>query len=60
MTISTYRGKPKVDIREFYEKNGELLPGKKGISLTLEQWQILKEITPNVDACLEELAGGEK
>lgn len=28
--VREFRGKLFVDIREFYEKNGELLPGKKG------------------------------
>lgn len=29
--VREFRGKLFVDIREFYEKNGEMLPGKKGI-----------------------------
>lgn len=29
MTISLYSGKHMVNIREFYEKDGEYLPGKK-------------------------------
>lgn len=28
--VRKFRGKVMVDIREFYESNGELLPGKKG------------------------------
>lgn len=31
--VRNFRGKLFVDIREFYEKNGELLPGKKGIPI---------------------------
>jgi hypothetical protein len=43
-TISTWKKNILVDIREFYEKNDEYLPGKKGISLTLEQFEALKEV----------------
>lgn len=29
MTISKFAGRLSVDVREYYEKDGELLPGKK-------------------------------
>ena len=32
--MQEFRGKKLVNIREFYEKNGELLPGRKGIAMT--------------------------
>lgn len=43
---------PKVDIREFYEKDGETLPGKKGIMLKYEEWNILKKYIPEIDKAL--------
>jgi hypothetical protein len=33
VTVRNWRGKINVDIREFYPKDGNLLPGKKGIFL---------------------------
>lgn len=38
-----FKGKTYVDIRETYEKDGETLPGKKGIMLNIEQWDRLKK-----------------
>jgi hypothetical protein len=31
VTVRNWRGKINVDIREFYPKDGNLLPGKKGL-----------------------------
>ncbi|KAK9821484.1 hypothetical protein WJX74_001233 [Apatococcus lobatus] len=42
-SISVFKSKPMVNIREYYEKDGQQLPGKKGISLAAEQWQALAE-----------------
>ncbi|ELR17634.1 RNA polymerase II transcriptional coactivator, putative [Acanthamoeba castellanii str. Neff] len=52
VTVSKFRNQLKIDIREYYEKDGELLPGRKGISLNEQQWQNLKDIISEVDAAL--------
>ncbi|KNC27683.1 RNA polymerase II transcriptional coactivator [Lucilia cuprina] len=51
--INEFKGRKYVDIREFYEKNGESLPGKKGISLTLQQWKKLLEVADEVTRAVE-------
>lgn len=56
-TVRTWKKNVLVDIREFYEKNDEMLPGKKGISLTLEQYEALKEaiLDGSVDKQIKEM-----
>ena len=43
VTVEQYRGSTNISIREYYEKNGKELPGKKGIALTVPQWNTLYE-----------------
>lgn len=50
VTLSDYRGKKMVSIREYYEKEGEMLPGKKGITMTLEQYGVLVSLLPGIEA----------
>ncbi|KAI9035019.1 PX domain protein [Aspergillus affinis] len=52
--ISTFRGKTMVSIREYYEKDGQELPGKKGISLPLDQYASLVTLLPEIEVVLKE------
>ncbi|KIW69064.1 hypothetical protein, variant [Phialophora macrospora] len=53
VTISEFKGQTMVGIREYYEKDGQWLPGKKGISLTLEQYSALIQVTPQIEDLLK-------
>lgn len=50
--VSDFKGKQYVNIREFYEKDGKKLPGKKGIALPVEQWRILAACAADITAAL--------
>ncbi|XP_062579411.1 activated RNA polymerase II transcriptional coactivator p15-like [Saccostrea cucullata] len=55
-TVSEFRGNVMVGIREFYDAGGELKPGKKGISLTKDQWNRLKEQIDEIDEAVKEFS----
>ena len=52
--VQQWKGQAYVNIREFYvdKKSMETKPGKKGTSLSVEQYQKLKEIIPEIDSNL--------
>ncbi|KAK1393045.1 RNA polymerase II transcriptional coactivator KIWI-like [Heracleum sosnowskyi] len=50
VSVRIFNGNVMVDIRETYENSaGEKCPGKKGIALTLDQWNILREHVDEID-----------
>ena len=61
-TVRKWKGNGLLDIREFYEdkKTEEMRPGKKGISLTNDQYKALKALM--LDGSIDEIVaknGGE-
>jgi len=52
--VRTFAGRVMVDVREFYESQdgSMLLPTKKGIALSVEQWQLLRQAVADVDAAV--------
>ena len=52
VTLSNFKNKLYVGIREFYEKDGKELPGFKGISLQADQWHQLVQGMGSINATL--------
>ncbi|KAJ5485333.1 RNA polymerase II transcriptional coactivator KELP [Penicillium diatomitis] len=53
VTVSEFRGKTMVSVREYYEKDGQELPGKKGISMPLEQFSALIKLLPEIEQVVQ-------
>lgn len=47
-----------MDIREYYERDGELHPGKKGISISIPEWQKLRDQFDEIEEEIKR-AGGD-
>ncbi|GAA5828745.1 hypothetical protein JCM11251_005858 [Rhodosporidiobolus azoricus] len=54
-TVNTFKGKPLVHIREYYEKDGEMEPGK-GIALSVDQFDRLKKAMGTFDDLLDDIS----
>ncbi|KAI0536344.1 transcriptional Coactivator p15-domain-containing protein [Xylaria digitata] len=54
VVIQNFKGKNYINVREYYsDASGELKPGKKGIMLTLEQYNALLTAIPDINTELE-------
>ncbi|XP_042587918.1 activated RNA polymerase II transcriptional coactivator p15-like [Cyprinus carpio] len=50
VSVRDFKGKVLIDIREYWiDQEGEMKPGRKGISLNPEQWNQLKEQIGEID-----------
>jgi hypothetical protein len=55
VTAKTYKGKMLIDIREYYkDKDDSLKPGKKGISLNIEEFRKLCEIADEINVKIDQ------
>lgn len=49
VAISDFKGKKFLNIREYYQnKNGEMAPGKKGITLNKSEWENLLSLADQI------------
>ncbi|GJE95522.1 PC4-domain-containing protein [Phanerochaete sordida] len=55
VTVRSFKGSTFIDIREYYGGEGDEKPGKKGITLSPEQWQALKAHADSVDYMLRKM-----
>lgn len=42
-----------VNLRQYFEKDGEWLPTKKGLSLNKDSWNTFKKIIKDIDQAIE-------
>lgn len=47
--------KVNINLREYFEKDNDWLPTKKGITLNVEQWELLKKLTPKIDEAIAKI-----
>ncbi|CAN1820861.1 RNA polymerase II transcriptional coactivator KELP [Linum perenne] len=52
VNVHDYMGKSLVSIRDYYLRNGLELPSNKGISLTTEQWSVLRKSFGDIDSAI--------
>lgn len=55
VTITDFKGKTLVSIREYYKREGKELPTAKGISLTAEQWLTFKNNLPAIEKAVKKM-----
>ncbi|KAJ1696369.1 hypothetical protein LUZ63_004881 [Rhynchospora breviuscula] len=54
ISVRNWNGNVMVDFREFFVKDGKQLPTKKGISLSMDQWKILRDHIEEINEAVKE------
>ncbi|KAJ8261282.1 hypothetical protein COCON_G00170050 [Conger conger] len=56
VSVRDFKGKVLIDIREYWmDQEGEMKPGRKGISLNPEQWSQLKQQISEIDDAVKRI-----
>ncbi|KAF2011939.1 hypothetical protein BU24DRAFT_396607 [Aaosphaeria arxii CBS 175.79] len=56
VTVSNFKGSTLVQIRDYFKGDGDqVLPGKKGIALTLDQYNVLVQALPLIESVLKDM-----
>lgn len=55
VTVRKFKNMKLIDLREYYQKDGKWLPGSKGLSLTLDQWNALVSKMIDINEALSKI-----
>jgi len=56
--LTEWKGVPKLDIRDYYASDGDFLPGKRGIQLNEQQFNVLlRALESNIESIKEHFLG---
>ena len=52
ISVSKFKGSVNINLREYFEKDDKWLPTKKGITLNMDSWNLLKKIVSDIDVAV--------
>jgi len=55
VVVKQFRGKTYIGIREYFRKNGQMIPTKKGLNLTVNEWVTLKSQIQNIEHAVQRI-----
>ncbi len=56
LTISKFKGRLFVNIREYYDDNGTMKPGKKGITLSKDCWKKISDNISDINEAIDNMS----
>ncbi|CAL5397688.1 unnamed protein product [Camellia sinensis] len=55
VAVHDFRGNTLVSIRDYFQKDGKLLPSGRGISLNAKQWSAFRKSVPDIEAAITKM-----